>query len=50
MKKRIRRKPKLLASLAFIVFLFSMLKVWTAFSMSNLLVVENVAEIISHIL
>lgn len=44
MKKRIgrKRKPRLLASFAFIVFLFSMLKVWTAFSMSNLLVVEDI--------
>ena len=43
MGRRFKRKPRLLAILTFIVFLFSMFKVWVAFSMSNLLVLENVS-------
>ncbi len=43
MRKKFRIKSNLLAALTFIVFLLSVFKVWVAFSMSNLFVLEDVS-------
>ena len=42
MKINFKNKHKLLALLTFVMLLFAMFKVWTAFSMSNLFSIENV--------